>query len=211
MPAGHDRFSVFDLGDLAPAERQVWLALVRTGPAAAETLALELGQDILRIQDLLDALDRKGRIRPSGDGQWRVVMGRIKPHTTLPPGVWPAMLGTDRLYSEQDIETLQTAIPMLQFARAKLSEFVDHGPSHALRVKTFATQLSYIVDVTTAERHLLRAAALFHDIGNVVDRGAAQRDQPADRRAALRRRKTAFHPARGRDHSVALSLAPSRI
>ncbi|MGE5532106.1 MAG: HD domain-containing protein, partial [Bacteroidota bacterium] len=45
-----------------------------------------------------------------------------------------------------------------------------HGPNHALRVKTFATQLSYIVDVTPVERHLLRAAALFHDIGNVVDR-----------------------------------------
>jgi hypothetical protein len=47
---------------------------------------------------------------------------------------------------------------------------VDHGPGHALRVKSFATQLSYVVGFTPTERHLLRAAALFHDVGNVVDR-----------------------------------------
>jgi hypothetical protein len=59
---------------------------------------------------------------------------------------------------------------MLQFARAKLSEFTDHGPGHALRVKSFATQLSYLEGLSSTERHLLRAGALFHDIGNVVSR-----------------------------------------
>jgi hypothetical protein len=51
-----------------------------------------------------------------------------------------------------------------------LSEFNDHGPGHGLRVKSFATQLGYVLDLTPAEQHLLRAGALFHDIGNVVDR-----------------------------------------
>jgi hypothetical protein len=95
----------------------------------------------------------------------------VSRHTTLPARVWPALLATDRIYSEQEIATLRTAVPLLQFARAKLSEFTDHGPGHGLRVKSFATQLSYILDLTPAERHLLRAGALFHDIGNVVDRG----------------------------------------
>jgi hypothetical protein len=99
-----------------------------------------------------------------------VALGRIARHTTLPAGLWPALLATDRVYSEQEVATLRTAIPMLQFARARLSEFTDHGPNHGLRVKSFATQLSYILDLTDVERHLLRAGALFHDIGNVVDR-----------------------------------------
>ena len=47
---------------------------------------------------------------------------------------------------------------------------MDHGPGHGLRVKSFTTQLGYIMGLTSTERHLLRAAALFHDVGNVVDR-----------------------------------------
>jgi hypothetical protein len=88
----------------------------------------------------------------------------------LPAKFWPALFASDRVYTEQEIATLRTAIPMLQFARARLSEFTDHGPNHALRVKSFATQLSYVLGLTETERHLLRAGALFHDIGNVVDR-----------------------------------------
>jgi hypothetical protein len=65
---------------------------------------------------------------------------------------------------------LRTAVPMLQFARARLSEFTDHGPGHAFRVKALATQLGCILDLTSEEHHLLRAGALFHDVGNVVDR-----------------------------------------
>jgi hypothetical protein len=60
---------------------------------------------------------------------------------------------------------------MLQFARAKLSEFTDHGPGHVLRVKSFVTQLGYLQDLIGAERQLLRLGALFHDIGNIIDRG----------------------------------------
>ena len=104
------------------------------------------------------------------EGTYAVEMGRVKPKTTLPAQFWPALLATGRLYTEQEIATLRTAIPMLQFARAGLSQFSDHGPGHALRVKSYATQMGYVVGLSKSERFLLRAGALFHDIGNVVDR-----------------------------------------
>jgi hypothetical protein len=170
MPSDKSRFSVLDLVDLTAFERQLWLVLSRRGPTAAETLAHQLNCDLSTVDKTLATLCKKGRIKQAADGQWDVALGQIGRHTTLPVKLWPALLATDRVYSEQEIATLRTAIPMLQFARAKLSEFTDHGPSHGLRVKSFATQLSYVLDLTDAERHLLRAGALFHDIGNVVDR-----------------------------------------
>jgi hypothetical protein len=165
------KWSVLDLIDLPPSQRGILLHLSRQGPADAETLAEALGRDLPQVQDALAALLQKGQVRQASDSRWDISLGYVTRHTTLPAKVWPALLATDRLYSEQEIATLRTAVPLLQFARAKLSEFTDHGPSHGLRVKSFATQLSYILDLTPAERHLLRAGALFHDIGNVVDRG----------------------------------------
>jgi hypothetical protein len=171
MSSDETRFSVLDLVDLPAFERQVWLALSRWGPADIKTLAQQLDCDPKDVEKALATLKRKGRVLPVADDRWDVTLGHIGRHTTLPLTLWPALLATDRVYSEQEIATLRTAIPMLQFARAKLSEFNDHGPNHGLRVKSFATQLSYVLGLTDAERHLLRAGALFHDIGNVVDRG----------------------------------------
>ena len=170
MPSDESRFSVLELVDLAPFERQVLLALAREGPIGVESLAKQLDRDPEAVQKVLAALERKGRARQTAEDQWDVTLGHIGRHTTLPATLWPALLATDRVYTEQEIATLRTAIPMLQFARARLSEFTDHGPNHALRVKSFATQLSYVLNLTNTERHLLRAGALFHDIGNVVDR-----------------------------------------
>ncbi|MFC2043071.1 HD domain-containing protein [Chloroflexota bacterium] len=170
MPSDESRFSVLDLLDLPAFERQVWLVLSRRGPAGVETLTQQLDCDPKDVEKALANLKRKGRVLSAADDQWDVALGHIGRHTTLPVSLWPALFTTDRIYSEQEIATLRTAIPMLQFARAKLSEFTDHGPNHGLRVKSFATQLSYVLDLTNTERHLLRAGALFHDIGNVVDR-----------------------------------------
>lgn len=170
MPSDRSKFSVLDLVDLPAFERKVWLSLSRQQPAGAETLAPILGRNLSDVRHALVALQQMGRVQQVDDSRWVVALGRITRHTTLPVKFWPALLAADRIYSEQEIATLRTAVPMLQFARAKLSEFNDHGPSHGLRVKSFATQLSYILDHNDAERHLLRAGALFHDIGNVVDR-----------------------------------------
>jgi hypothetical protein len=170
MPSNASRFSVLDLVDLAPFERQVLLVLAREGPVEIESIVQQLDCNSEDVLEALAALERKGRARSVGDGHWEVILGHIGRHTTLPATLWPALLATDRVYTEQEIATLRTAIPMLQFARARLSEFTDHGPNHALRVKSFATQLSYVLNLTDTERHLLRAGALFHDIGNVVDR-----------------------------------------
>jgi len=123
-----------------------------------------------KIHGLLDTLLIEDKIQEIEDGTFKIKLGRVTHRTTLPAQLWPALPAGDRFYSEQEIATLRTAVPMLQFARARLSEFTDHGPGHALRVKSFATQLSYIQGLSKVERHLLRAGALFHDIGNVVDR-----------------------------------------
>jgi hypothetical protein len=166
-----DKFSTLELLDLPRRQREVYLRLSRGGPARAEALSHALGRDQADVDAALAALLQRGRIRQVAGGRFRAVMGRVTRRTTLPARLWPALLTTDRLYTEQEISTLRTAIPMLRFARARLSEFNDHGPGHGLRVKSFATQLGYVLDLTPAEQHLLRAAALFHDIGNVVDRG----------------------------------------
>jgi hypothetical protein len=163
-------FSILDVLDLPDLEGEVVIQLARHGPADVTTLATALDQEPVDIQDALDALAAKGRVRVSDNGLADVALGRVGSRTTLPAQMWPALLATDRLYSEQEIATLRTAVPILQFARAKMSEFADHGPSHVLRVKSFATQLGYVLGLSPAEQHLLRAGALFHDVGNVVER-----------------------------------------
>jgi len=163
-------FSVLDLLDLPQPEREVFLHVARHGPADAAALAAETGHSLTEIQQVLEDLAEKGRVTLTADGEVNVRLGRIQPRTTLPARLEPGSLASGRLYSEQELAALRTAIPMLQFARAKLTEFNDHGPNHVLRVKSFATQLGYVLGLTPTERHLLRAAAYFHDIGNVIDR-----------------------------------------
>ncbi|HEY3232585.1 MAG TPA: HD domain-containing protein, partial [Roseiflexaceae bacterium] len=164
-------FSVLDLLDLPPLERELFLCLARGGSADAAALAADTGHDLAEIRAALDGLARKGRLQLRADGSADARLSRIASRTTLPTQLWPALLTTDRLYSEQEVAILRTALPFLQFARARLSEFADHGPTHALRVKSFATQLGSLMGLSRAEQQALRAAALFHDIGNVVDRG----------------------------------------
>ena len=164
------KFSVLDLLDLPPLEREVFLYISRNGPVDVNTLAGGIGQPLDSIQEALAGLIQQGRLQQVEGERYDVLLGRITPKTTLPAQLWPALLATGRLYTEKEIATLRTAIPMLQFARAKLSQFSDHGPNHALRIKSFATQLGYVMGLTPVERFLLRTAALFHDIGNVIER-----------------------------------------
>jgi len=163
-------FRLVDVFDLPDLQREIVLYLARNGPADAATLAQDTGLDPDEVKNALRALVEKGRVRLSADGQVDAVLGRVETRTTLPAQLWHALQATDRLYSEQDIATLRTAVPILQFARARLVEFADHGPGHALRVKSFASQLGYIMKLSQAEQQLLRAGALFHDVGNAVDR-----------------------------------------
>lgn len=163
-------FSVLDLLDLPVAEREVFLELSRNGPLDAAALSHSLRHSLDEIQTRLMSLEQKGRVRFLPDGKADVQMGHTRVRATLPAQLWTALLAPQRFYSEQEIAILKTAIPMLQFVRATLSSFADHGPHHALRVKTYATQLAYIMELTETERRVLRIAALFHDIGNVLDR-----------------------------------------
>lgn len=165
-----DNFSVLDLLDLPPLERDVFLYLARNGSADARTLAGELGAGEVELQETLNSLVLKRRVRLFSDGQAGVLMGRVMRRTTLPADLWPAFLTADRLYTDQDIATLRTAIPMLQFARVRMSLFADHGPAHALRVKSIAAQVGYLLGLNATEQHFLGTAALFHDIGNIVER-----------------------------------------
>jgi hypothetical protein len=154
---------------LPPLQRKIVVHLAREGPADAGSLSLALGRDRNEIEDCLSELAARGSVQLSDEGVADAKLGRTR-RRTLPARLWPALLASNRLYSTQEIATLNTAVPILQFARAKMSEFADHGPGHVLRVKSFATQLGYVVGLSQTEQHLLRAASLFHDVGNVLDR-----------------------------------------
>jgi hypothetical protein len=164
-----NKFSALELLDLPPLQRAIFLHIARHGPATVAELVGQTGHDAAAVQSTVDALIRDERLRVENDGRIDAVYGQVSRRTTIPAVLWPA-IATDRPYTQQEIATLRTAIPILQFARARLSQFADHGPGHALRVRSFAVQLSYLISVTPAERHLLRIGALFHDVGNVVER-----------------------------------------
>lgn len=161
--------SLLNIFDLPQSQQEIILYLTRKGPATAAVLAeaLKLPED--EIKQALEALTGTGKIRINASGVAEIILGQTR-RRALPTALLPVLLATDRLYTAQEIAALRTAVPILQFARAKMGEFSDHGPSHALRVKSTVTQISYALNLTTAERHLLRAAALFHDVGNAGDR-----------------------------------------
>ena len=161
--------NVLNLLDLPALQRSIMIHLTRKGPANATALTEALNLEPTEVNEALAALVEQGHLRISVDGQARPALGRTR-RRNLPARLWPALLAANRLYSIQEVATFRTALPILQFARAKLSEFADHGPGHVLRVKSFAVQLSYIMGLTPIEQHLLRAAAMFHDVGNIIDR-----------------------------------------
>ena len=162
--------SLLDLFTFPDLQREILLCLARHGPADAAILTQSTGLDPTQVQESLAVLLEEGRVRPLANGQVDVVIGRAKGRTTLPAQLWHTLQTSDRLYTEQDIATLRIAIPLLQFARARLVEFADHGPGHALRVKSYASQLGHVMGLNQTEQRLLRAGALFHDVGNAVDR-----------------------------------------
>jgi hypothetical protein len=163
-------FSFLDLLDLPELQNEIVLSITRNGPAEAGTLAQAIERDPAEVREALAALIEAGRIHLLPDGRADVVMGQVKSRTTLPAQFWSALLTTGRTYSEKDIAVLRTAVPILQFARARLSEFSDHGPGHAFRVKSYASQMGYVMGLSQTEHMLLRAGTLFHDVGNAVDR-----------------------------------------
>lgn len=161
--------SAFSLLALPPLQRKIMAYLTREGATDQTTLALALALEPTDMQTALTALQTSGRIRLTGKGEIEVNLGHTR-RRTLPARLWPGLQTASRLYSAQEIMTLRTAMPIVQFARAKLGEFTDHGPGHILRVKTFATQLGHVLGLTASEQRLLRVAALFHDVGNIIDR-----------------------------------------
>lgn len=154
---------------LTSLQRKIMTYLTREGATDQATLTLALALDAAELQTALTALQTMGRIRFTTTGAIEANLGRTR-RRPLPARLWPALQTASRLYSAQEIMALRTAVPIVQFARAKLGEFTDHGPGHILRVKIFATQLGHVLGLTPSEQRLLRAAALFHDIGNILDR-----------------------------------------
>jgi len=154
---------------LPPLQRKIMVQLTRTGALDRMTLGQQLACDPTELQHALTTLHAHGHIRFTVTGAIEASLGRTR-RRTLPARLWPALQTTHRLFSAQEIITLRMAVPIVQFARARMGEYTDHGPGHILRVKNFATQLGYVLGLTPSEHHLLRAAALFHDVGNILDR-----------------------------------------
>ena len=66
---------------------------------------------------------------------------------------------------------------MPRFARARKGHFSGHGPNHALRVRSYATQMAHILGLNAAEQHLLRARALFLEIVTGEEKHVFRLDQ----------------------------------
>ena len=158
------------LFDLSGVERDIVLHLTRDGPSTLSTLARRTGLRSSDIRRKLILLEDIGRIRVLPDGKYEAALGRVGSRTELPVHFWRALCASGRQYSERDIITLRTAIPILQFARSRLVEYADHGPNHALRVKSYASQLALVMALSELEQEILRFGCLFHDVGNAVDR-----------------------------------------
>lgn len=64
------------------------------------------------------------------------------------------------------------SLPFMQTAKAlaKSRGMNDHGPLHAQRVHSMVGHLCALIELSTHERDLIRAAALLHDIGMADDR-----------------------------------------
>ena len=154
---------------LPPLQRKIMVYLLREGPTLPATMVDDLAFDPVQMQRALVDLQASGHIQQRANDAFAVDLGHTR-RRTLPARLWPALQTASRLYSAQEIITLRVAVPIVQFARAKLSEFTDHGPGHMLRVSAFATQLAHVLGLTASEQRLLRAAALFHDVGNIIDR-----------------------------------------
>jgi hypothetical protein len=165
-----DKFSTLDLLDLPEQEQSIVRYLMghesTTGTGLQEALQASMNDVDLAIEGLLE----KGWLTRSADGRLEAVAGQVKRRTSLPPQFWSPFSANSRSFSGRDIQMLRVAIPILQFARSKMAEFNDHGPTHALRVRDYAAQLGYIVQLTPTEHFFLRVAAMFHDIGNIIDR-----------------------------------------
>ena len=166
----NDKFSALDMLDLPELERAIYLHLMRNDGVVRGDLSSALDRDPSEIDAALANLLTKKRVAQTDDGRFEAVSGRVTRRTSLPPQFWSPFVPSTRSFSDKDIQALRIAIPMLQFARAKLAQFVDHGPTHVLRVRGFAEQLGHLVKLTSTEQFYLRTAVLFHDVGNIVDR-----------------------------------------
>jgi len=71
----------------------------------------------------------------------------------------------DPIDLEKELHLMRTVWPILRYIEDKFVFMLDHGPLHADRVKRIATQMSYLLGLTSLERSFLRAAAIVHDIG----------------------------------------------
>ncbi len=70
-------FSVLDLLDLPPLERELFLHLARNGPNDAQGLAAATGHDEAAVREALLALSKRRRLELQADGQFGVVMGKV--------------------------------------------------------------------------------------------------------------------------------------
>lgn len=85
-------FSMLELFDLAPLERELFLYILRNGPAEVETLATVANREPADIRGALAGLAAQRRVSFAADA----VLGRVRGRATLPTQLDPAVPATSQ-------------------------------------------------------------------------------------------------------------------
>ena len=164
------KFTALDLLDLPEVERLIMRHMMAHESSTPADLQTRLHLSVDDVSAAVAYLLENNWLTQTIDGKLEAVGGQVTRRTSPPPQFWSPFSANPRSFSARDIQVTRVAVPFLLFARSKLAEFNDHGPTHALRVRDYAAQLGYLIKLTPTEHFFLRVAAMFHDIGNIVDR-----------------------------------------
>lgn len=110
----NDVLRFLDLFDMPDIERDVYLYVARYETAVPQEIAVATGHSQADVQQALASLREQGHLTIDAAGAG-VHFGRTGgPRTTLPLQLDAALTVSERLYSKQEIETLQIDQPQLQ-------------------------------------------------------------------------------------------------
>ncbi len=128
----NDVLRFLDLFDMTDIERDVYLYVARYQTAVPQEIAVATGHSQADVQQALASLREQGRLTIDAAGAG-VHFGRTGgPRTTLPLQLDAALTVSERLYSKQEIETLQIDQPPAAVTMDGLALLVFPCAPHSL-------------------------------------------------------------------------------